>query len=123
MIKKYIWIAVIVSIATLAIGIWVNKENEEKNLDTKYKEENLNINPISKENALMILKSEYGEHISNTIDDIELIDEEYVIDVCIDLEHGEEGFDSHEEVIPHSHKESIGIHKINIYTGKLIKPE
>ncbi|MGL4797177.1 MAG: hypothetical protein ACRC1Y_04030 [Paraclostridium sp.] len=122
MYKKIITLIIItISIAIISIGC--NKKNEINKAE-KTEVMDHKLNPISKENALNVLKSEYGEMITTTIDDIKEEGEEYIVEVYIDS-YIEPTIDdaSHDESQDHDHRESIGTHKINIYTGELIKPK
>ncbi|MGL5507584.1 MAG: hypothetical protein ACRDB0_06760 [Paraclostridium sp.] len=122
MYKKIITLIIItISIAIISIGC--NKKNEINKAE-KTEVMDHKLNPISKENALNVLKSEYGEMITTTIDDIKEEGEEYIVDVYISS-YIEPTIDdtSHDESQDHNHGESIGTHKINIYTGELTKPK
>lgn len=72
------------------------------------------LNPIPKEYLIKILKAEYGENISLNIEDIKSIEDEYVVEVYLLLKDNE----GTEE---HIHKQSIGEHRINMYTGDIIQ--
>lgn len=122
MSKKYMTL-IIVTISMAIISIGCNKSNisneYNKTIPIDHKS-----NPISKENALNVLKSEYGDMITTKTEDIQQKGNEYIVDVYVDL-YIEPTIDDpeHDESKEHEHGESIGVHKINIYTGELIKPE
>ena len=94
-----------------------NSSNKVEDNFVEKKAEDLN--PISKENAIKILQAEYGMNIVNTEEDFKLEDKYYVIDVYMDLGNSEEHSD--ENLQHESHLVSLGVNKINIYTGELIK--
>lgn len=101
-------VVVIFVCATLIKDKGTIKSHE--NLDTTGVKENLN--PISKENVINILKAEYGDLIHITEDQISIDKEDYVVDVKIEILESD---DSHE------HENSLGVHRINMYTGELVK--
>lgn len=114
MSKKFVTLVIlIISVSIISIGCSKNDENIEKNISHK-------ANPISKENALNVLRSEYGGMVVTTENDIKQDGENYIVDVYIEPTVDEE---EHNESDEHDHKESIGVHKINIYTGELTKPD
>lgn len=112
--KKHITIAIILLILiSLFLVITINKK--EKNINTSSEKHKIDVNPISKETAINVLKAEYGEYVSTKVEDIKIVDNEYVVDVYIDMKDSEEDAESHE----HSHSQRLGIHKIDIFTGEL----
>lgn len=115
--KKYLIILLIFIILALII-FYINKNKEheiKKHEDTKYTK---NIEPISKETALKVLKSQYGNRVVNTKEDIKQIGDEYVVDVRVRLdEHEDESLEKDN----HVHEQSMGKHQINIFTGELTK--
>ncbi len=72
------------------------------------------LNPISKLSVINILKAQYGELISVSEGEIKKIGDEYVVEVHLGAEEEHE----HEE----EHDTSLGIHKINVFTGELTFP-
>ena len=72
------------------------------------------LNPISKEYVIKILKAEYGDNISITTDDIKSIQDEYVVEVYVELK-------DNEVTEEHIHKQSLGEYRINMYTGEIIR--
>ena len=73
------------------------------------------INPISKDTAINILKAEYGDNIIIEDKDIKLIGDLYFIDVYVEVKEENDGSDE-----THTHKQSLGTQKIDKYTGELI---
>lgn len=116
MSKKIMTVIILtVIIAILVIGC--RKTNEIIKNDNE-------LEPISKEVALKVLQAQYGDMIDTTVDDIKQEGENYIVDVHVDLYVEPTIDDLHpDEKEEHNHRESIGTHKINIYTGELIKPE
>ncbi|HSQ88082.1 hypothetical protein [Romboutsia sp.] len=117
-IKIVILAIVMVSIVVL-IDIIHNKESEtNSNKLEKYKSDEYikDLKPISKANVINILKAEYGDVISVSENQIKQVGDEYLVEVYLN----DEGEDEHEE--EHMHDTSLGIHKINRFTGELILP-
>lgn len=114
--KKHITITIILLILiSLFLVITINKK--EKSINTSSEKQKLDVNPISKETAINILRAEYGDYVSTKVEDIKIVDNLYVVDVYIDIKDSEEDAQSHE----HSHSQSLGIHKIDMFTGELKK--
>lgn len=109
--KNIIIILIIILIVGMILAL-----NSKKNETIKYDNKNYTgkVNPISKEYAIKILQAEYGNLITISEKDIKKIGQEYVVDVL--LKEESEANHQHEESM------SLGIHKINIYTGELIFP-
>ncbi|SCJ50375.1 Uncharacterised protein [uncultured Clostridium sp.] len=114
--RHLILFLIFIILGLIIFSISKNKENEIKtNEDTKYSK---NIEPISKETALKVLKSQYGNRVVNTKEDIKQVGDEYVVDVRVRLdEHEDESLEKDN----HVHEQSIGKHQINIFTGELTK--
>lgn len=119
--RHKIIVIVLVSIVILFLGIKINNINKLAN-ENEIKSKKLDINPISKENVIKIIKAEYGEYISTTEEDIEIVGEEYVVDVYVDIKESEEDHQSHEHSEVELNRESLGIHKIDMFSGELKKP-
>lgn len=117
--KKKIIISTLIIVLIIGAVLFLKnkKDNNKKvNATEKFTQK---IDPISKRHAINILKAEYGDFISVNEDDIKIEGDEYVIDVFISIEDEEPHGDSGE----HEHKQSLGIHRINMYTGELIIPD
>ncbi|MFR3072430.1 MAG: hypothetical protein ACLTK8_06485 [Paeniclostridium sp.] len=114
--RHLILLLIFIILGLIIFSISKNKENEIKtNEDTKYSK---NIEPISKETALKVLKSQYGNRVVNTKEDIKQIGDEYVVDVRVRLdEHEDESLGKDHQ----SHEQSMGKYQINIFTGELTK--
>jgi len=116
MIFKRINIALVLLASILIFTVGCNKnESIKENIKTK---EEIDINPISKDIVINILRAEYGEDVVVFIEDISTEGDNYVVEVFVDLSHDEE-HDDYTEL--HTHRESLGIHKINMYTGEIEK--
>lgn len=115
--KIIISILIIVPIIGSSLLFVSKKDNDEKVNSTESLQQN--IEPLSKSHAINILKAEYGDFISIDEDDIQIKGDEYIIDVSISMEDEE----PHEDLGEHEHEQSLGVHKINMYTGKLIMPD
>ena len=114
--KKYIIIITII-IIFLVISIILKIQNKDiENYNLKVLE---NIKPISKETAIKILKSEYGDLLDINKNDIKKVGDEYIIEVFVSIEDDEDSKHNHNTDEKHTHRSSIGICKINIYTGEL----
>ncbi|CEH35526.1 hypothetical protein [Romboutsia lituseburensis] len=113
--KKIISLVVIATFLLGFTAIVNSKQKEESKVESNiYSESNYKdkVNPLSKEYAIKILEAEYGDYISVSKEDIKKVGEEYIVDVVLK--------DESEDVGEHDH--SIGVHKINIYTGELMLP-
>lgn len=119
MSKKNIIIGII-SILVVGVLVSVVFENRKNPLNSKEdqieisenKDKN-NIEPISKENALKVLKATYGDGVSNTEEDIKQVGNNYEVKVNVSIEEK----DDEGEV--HYHEQDMGTHKIDIYTGEI----
>lgn len=119
MSKKNIIIGII-SILVVGVLVSVVFENRKKTLNSKEdqievsenKDKN-KIEPISKENALKVLKATYGDGVSNTEEDIKQVGNNYEVKVNVSIEEK----DDEGEV--HYHEQDMGTHKIDIYTGEI----
>lgn len=117
--KKNIIIGII-SILVVGVLVSVVFENRKNPLNSKEdqievaenKDKN-KIEPISKENALKVLKATYGDGVSNTEEDIKQVGNNYEVKVNVSIEEK----DDDGEV--HYHEQDMGIHKIDIYTGEI----
>ncbi len=105
---------ILIFIITFTIGC-NKKENIQDYVDPK---EEMELNPIPKEIVISILKSEYGENIDISENDISVEGNNYVVEVYVEI-LDEEEHDGHTE--PHTHRESLGIHKIDMYSGEIIE--
>lgn len=119
MSKKNIIIGII-SILVVGMLVLVVFENRKNPLDSKEDQievsENKDTNriePISKENALKVLKATYGDGVSNTEEDIKQVGNNYEVKVNVSIEEK----DDEGEV--HYHEQDMGTHKIDIYTGEI----
>lgn len=122
MSKKSITIAWILLIIILVIGC-ENKDKNEVNTKPEKVYTHKDLNPISKESVISILKAEYGESIATTVEDITSIGDEYVVEVYLELKDDEESEELHSELGEHTHRESLGEHRINMYTGEILDLE
>lgn len=121
MSKKNITIGIVVIlIAVIVISVvFTNKKislsSAERSNTNQHEAANLKekkgIDPISKENALKVLKATYGDGVSNTEDDLKQAGNDYVVEVKVYIED--------EEDHDHVHDQTIGTHKIDIYTGEI----
>ncbi|MBS6509660.1 MAG: hypothetical protein KH369_15775 [Paraclostridium bifermentans] len=117
--KKNIIIGII-SILVVGVLVSVVFENRKNPLNSKEdqievaenKDKN-KIEPISKENALKVLKATYGDGVSNTEEDIKQVGNNYEVKVNVSIEEK----DDEGEV--HYHEQDMGTHKIDIYTGEI----
>ncbi|MGX4598654.1 hypothetical protein [Faecalimicrobium sp. JNUCC 81] len=122
MSKNHSIYVVLIVILLIMIASFVNNKNNENNQNTNEKnrvEDIEQIEPLSKKHAINILKAEYGDYILASEDDIKIKGDEYIIDVSVYIEDDE----PHEDLGEHEHEQSLGVHKINMYTGKLIIPD
>ncbi len=128
--KKFILITsllllIIVLISTIVLKNISSRDNTNAQFTEKKAED---LNPISKESAIKILKSEFGDGVINTEKDIEEENDNYIINVNINLGTSEEHTHSEEELSTEElsisedgdHIINLGIHKINKYTGELV---
>lgn len=111
MINKNILILLMSLIMTLVL-LGCNNDELDIKVDSAYTDKVLN--PISKEHVIKILESEYGDNISVSTEDIKTIKDEYIVEVYVLLEDSE-GTEKH------IHKQSLGKHRINMYTGEIIE--
>lgn len=117
--RYFIVVVAIILVATLFMLKPKDKVETTQNKGTKETHYNKdNMEPISKENALKVLKSKYGNRISNTEEDIKQVGDEYLVDVHIKIEDEKEDAHQNEE---HEHSQSMGTHKINIYSGEIVE--
>lgn len=119
MSKKNIIIGII-SILVVGVLVSVVFENRKKTLNLKEDQievsenkDKKEIEPISKENALNVLKATYGDGVSNTEEDIKQVGNNYEVKVNVSIEEK----DDEGEV--HYHEQDMGTHKIDIYTGEI----
>lgn len=119
MSKKNIIIGII-SILVVGVLVSVVFENRKKTLNSKEDQievsenkDKKEIEPISKENALKVLKATYGDGVSNTEEDIKQVGNNYEVKVNVAIEEK----DDEGEV--HYHEQDMGTHKIDIYTGEI----
>lgn len=117
--KTYRIIALILLIPLLMIGC--NKEKVNHKSDKLYTEKEMK--PISKESVINILRAEYGDIVATTIDEIEPLGDYYIVEVYVNLKDSEEEQESHEALGDHVHRQSLGKHKINMYTGEILYEE
>lgn len=119
MSKKNIIIGII---SILAVGVLVsvvfeNRKNplnsKEDQIEVSENKDKNKIEPISKENALKVLKATYGDGVSNTEEDIKQVGNNYEVKVNVSIEEK----DDEGEV--HYHEQDMGTHKIDIYTGEI----
>lgn len=106
--KKKIIICTILIIIIIISIITVSKKNERDEVYFTDKTYNKEINPISKETAVNIIKAEYGDLVTVNKDDIKKVGDKYKVELFITMNDEE-----------HSHKKSIGVHEIDIYTGDM----
>ncbi|EQK47905.1 MULTISPECIES: hypothetical protein [Paraclostridium] len=119
MSKKNIIIGII---SILVVGVLVsvvfeNRKNplnsKEDQIEVSENKDKNKIEPISKENALKVLKATYGDGVSNTEEDIKQVGNNYEVKVNVSIEEK----DDEGEV--HYHEQDMGTHKIDIYTGEI----
>ena len=75
------------------------------------------LSPIDKRHIMTILKSQYGDNLAISEQDIKIDGEYYVVDVIIEEWHEES--DEHQEGA-HVHIVDMGKHKFDMYTGEMI---
>ncbi|MDB8789407.1 hypothetical protein PN398_01605 [Romboutsia sp. 1001216sp1] len=106
--KKKIIIGILLIIAIIISIIIASKKDEKDGVYFTDKTYNKEINPISKETAVNIIKAEYGDLVTVNKDDIKKVGDKYKVELFITINDEE-----------HSHKKSIGVHEIDIYTGDM----
>ncbi|GAA0703955.1 hypothetical protein GCM10008904_11110 [Paraclostridium ghonii] len=121
MSKKNIIIGSIIVVIVI-LAIFINRKNslnlaesrDTKQIETSNLKDNKDVEPISKENAIKVLKATYGDGVCNIEDDLKQVGSDYVVEVkvCIEDEGDAENHD-------HINEQSIGTHKIDIYTGEI----
>ncbi len=114
MIGKLSLLLILTCLSSLLM-IGCNNKEEQYNSNS-YKE--MDINPISKETVISILRAEYGDGVVVSEDDIKTEGDNYIVDVLVEIEDNEE-HDEYTDI--HIHTQSLGIHKINMYTGKIVE--
>lgn len=115
--KRYIIVILVLIVSCFSLFVIKQNEKDEK-IDYKSKNYEKKIEPISKELAIKVLKSKYGNKVSNTEEDIKQVGDEYIVDVHVSVEDEEEG-----SLQTHVHNQSLGEQKINIYTGELVEEQ
>ncbi|CEO13685.1 Uncharacterised protein [[Clostridium] sordellii] len=115
--KRYI-IVILVLIVSCFLLFAIKQNEKDEKIDYKSKNYEKKIEPISKELAIKVLKSKYGNKVSNTEEDIKQVGDEYIVDVHVSVEDEEEG-----SLQAHVHNQSLGEQKINIYTGELVEEQ
>ncbi|CEP50063.1 hypothetical protein [Paraclostridium sordellii] len=113
--KRYIIVILVLIVSCFSLFVIKQNEKDEK-IDYKSKNYEKKIEPISKELAIKVLKSKYGNKVSNTEEDIKQVGDEYIVDVHVSVE--DEG-----SLQAHVHNQSLGEQKINIYTGELVEEQ
>lgn len=111
-IIKILISAIVMLSIVVSIGI-----NNNKELEANSNEYIKNLKPISKANAIKILKAEYGDIVSIPENQIKRVGDKYLIQVYLNVEDEEEHGNEEE------YDTSLGIHKINVFTGELILPD
>lgn len=117
--KKNIIIGIIsiVVVGVLVSVVFENRKNplnsKEDQIEVSENKDKNKIEPISKENALKVLKATYGDGVSNTEEDIKQVGNNYEVKVNVSIEEK----DDEGEV--HYHEQDMGTHKIDIYTGEI----
>ena len=114
MSKKIISISLLIIII---LSIVACSKLEQQDTSDSNSIDKRSINPISKDTVINILKAEYGDNILIKDEDIKLIGDLYFVDVYVELEDYEENV-NHET---HIHNQSLGTHKIDKYSGEIIK--
>lgn len=112
-------ITLILLIPILVIGC--NKDEDKTQSEKLYTEKD--VKPISKESVINILRAEYGDIIATTVDEIEPSGDYYITEVYINVKDSEEEQEQHKELGEHAHRENLGKHKINMYTGEISTEE
>ncbi|MFR8871543.1 hypothetical protein [Paraclostridium sordellii] len=115
--KRYIIVILVLIVSCFSLFAIKQNEKDEK-IDYKSKNYEKKIEPISKELAIKVLKSKYGNKVSNTEEDIKQVGDEYIVDVHVRVEDEDEG-----SLQAHVHNQSLGEQKINIYTGELVEEQ
>lgn len=117
--KKNIIIGIIsiLVVGVLVLVVFENRKNplnsKEDQIEVSENKDKNKIEPISKENALKVLKATYGDGVSNTEEDIKQVGNNYEVKVNVSIEEK----DDEGEV--HYHEQDMGTHKIDIYTGEI----
>ena len=117
--KRYIIITLMLLVLALVVGCNNEKVNHKTNKLYTEKE----VKPISKETVINILRAEYGDIVATTVNEIEPSGDYYIVEVYVNLKDSEEEQESHEALGDHVHRESLGKHKINMYTGEILDEE
>ncbi len=118
---KYIIIISLLAITIIGVIGCGKDESHQENTNTNNTHKEINekdLNPIDKKHIVNILKAEYGQDLSINEDDVLIEGDNYIIDVYMEV-WDNEAHDGHTE--PHVHIQSMGIHKINMYTGELVE--
>lgn len=119
MSKKNIIIGIV---SVLVVGmvisaVFINRKvsltSKEDQIEVSENKDKNKIEPISKENALKVLKATYGDGVSNTEEDIKQVGNNYEVKVKVSIEEKED------EGEVHYHEQDMGTHKIDIYTGEI----
>ncbi|GAA0093220.1 hypothetical protein UT300009_32500 [Paraclostridium bifermentans] len=119
MSKKNIIIGIIsiLLVGVLVSVVFENRKNplnsKEDQIEVSENKDKNKIEPISKENAIKVLKAKYGDGVSNTEEDIKQVGNNYEVKVNVSIEEK----DDEGEV--HYHEQDMGTHKIDIYTGEI----
>lgn len=117
--KKNIIIGIIsiLVVGVLVLVVFENRKNllnsKEDQIEVSENKDKNKVEPISKENALKVLKATYGDGVSNTEEDIKQVGNNYEVKVNVSIEEK----DDEGEV--HYHEQDMGTHKIDIYTGEI----
>ena len=119
MSKKNIIIGIIsiLVVGVVISAVFVNRKtpvtSKEDQIEVSDNKDKNKIEPISKENALKVLKATYGDGVSNTEEDIKQVGNNYEVKVNVSIEEKEDGGEVH------YHEQDMGTHKIDIYTGEI----
>lgn len=119
MSKKNIIIGIIsiLVVGVLVLVVFENRKtyltSNENQIEVSENKDKNKIEPISKENALKVLKATYGDGVSNTEEDIKQVGNNYEVKVKVSIEEKED------EGEVHYHEQDMGTHKIDIYTGEI----
>ncbi|MGL5652392.1 MAG: hypothetical protein ACRDDE_11580 [Paraclostridium sp.] len=104
---------VVVVISAVLTNRKTSSTSNENQIEVSENKDKNKIEPISKENALKVLKAKYGDAVSNTEEDIKQVGNNYEVKVKVCIEEKEDGGDVH------YHEQDMGTHKIDIYTGEI----
>ncbi|MCR1851049.1 hypothetical protein NSA42_17370 [Paeniclostridium sordellii] len=115
--KRYIVVILVLIVSCFSLFV-IKQNKKDETIDYKSKNYEKKIEPISKELAIKVLKSKYGNKVSNTEEDIKQVGDEYIVDVYVSVEDEDEG-----SLQAHVHNQSLGEQKINIYTGELVEEQ